>query len=368
VLATIVVASVVRGGDSGLARGLSVAPLRFLGTISYGLYLWHWLVFQTLDIRNGRLPLLGDTVLSGVVLDLVKVVLSLALALLSYVVVEQPIRRSRLRGWPLLGGSLVAMGAVAAVIVAATAGAVTVPGQEGRIADPTVRVIDAPEVLYVGDSVAQSLVAPVAADPKAFGVNPVNRTYPGCAPISQGRPTRNFGGRPTEPPPCYRELETDLPTLDPDVVFLLVGSRPNDEVEVAGEWVGACDPAWDRAYRDATVDLIERLATGGAPVVVGTIARTSANVNVKVADSEANIACANRQIRAAVDAVPGTRLVDTNELVCPDPDEPCREEIDGDEIRPDGLHYGAGPGGQAVARWTLDQVLAAANIEAKDGG
>lgn len=368
VLATAVIASVVRGGDSRLARGLSVAPLRFLGTISYGLYLWHWLVFQAIDARNGRLPLLGDTVLSGLALDVVKVGLSVLLAVASYALVEQPIRRSRVHGWPLLLGSLAAMAVVAAVLVAATSGAIEVAGQEGRIADPTVRVIDAPEVLYVGDSVAQSLVAPVVADPKAFGVNPVNRAYPGCAPIAQGRPSRNFGGRATDPPPCYRELATDLPAQDPDVIFVLVGARPNDEVQVDGEWVGACDPAWDRAYRASTVELLEQLRTAGVPVVVGTIARSSANAAIRVEGSEENIACANRELRRAVEEVDGTSLVDLNELVCPDPDEPCREEIDGDPIRPDGLHYGTGPAGQEVARWTLEQVLAAARIRSGGGG
>ncbi|HRW39324.1 MAG TPA: hypothetical protein P5254_16615, partial [Aquihabitans sp.] len=68
----------------------------------------------------------------------------------------------------------------------------------------------------------------------------------------------------------------------------------------------------------------------------------------------------------------GTTLLDLNELVCPDPDGPCREEIDGDPIRPDGLHYGEGPAGREVARWALEHVLADAGLDAAptspDGG
>ncbi|MEZ5183097.1 MAG: acyltransferase family protein [Acidimicrobiales bacterium] len=371
VLATVVIAAVVRGGGP-LARALSVAPLRFLGTISYGLYLWHWLVFQAVDARNGRLPLLGDRVLDGIALDGLKLGLSFALALASFWLVEQPIRRSRWRGWPLLMASVGAMAVVGAVVVAATAGGVAVAGQQEEVRDPTVTVAEAPEVLYVGDSVSLSLVAPVAEDPAAFGVNPINRAYPGCAPVSQGRRTRNFAGQPADPPPCYRDLDTELPTLHPDVIFLLQGSRPNDEVEVDGRWVGACDPAWNQVYREAMADLVARLRTSGAPVVVGTIARTSANAAVQVQGSEENIACANRELRRVVDESEGTTLLDLNELVCPDPDGPCREEIDGDPIRPDGLHYGEGPAGREVARWALEHVLADAGLEpaptTPDGG
>jgi hypothetical protein len=156
--------------------------------------------------------------------------------------------------------------------------------------------------------------------------------------------------------------------MHPDVIFLLVGSRPNDQVEVDGQWVGACDPAWDRAYREAMVDLVRRLRTSGAPVVLGTITRTSANAVVKVARSDEKIACANRELRAAARAVPGTTLLDVNAFVCPEADGPCREEIDGDEIRPDGLHFGSGPAGVSVARWSLEHVLADADLRPKPGG
>lgn len=139
-------------------------------------------------------------------------------------------------------------------------------------------------------------------------------------------------------------------------MFLLVGSRPNDQVQVDGEWVGACDDAFDDAYRDAVADLATRLSSTGAPVVIGTISRTSANAAVRVERSDERIGCANAQLARVVEEVPGTSLVDLNELVCPG-DGPCREEFDGDQIRPDGLHFGAGPAGDRVAGWTIEQVL-----------
>ena len=367
VLATAVIWAVVRGGGP-LASVLSIRPLRWLGLISYGLYLWHWPIYQWIDARNGRLPLLGDRILTGISLVALKLAASFAISVLSYVIVEQPIRHSRLRGRPLLASAAFAMAAVAALIVASTTGAVSVPGQSTDVVEPTVTVAGAPEVLYVGDSVALSLVAPVAKDPAAFGVNPVNRGYPGCSPIAQGRPSRNFAGQPTEPPACFRNLDTELPTMHPDVIFLMLGSRPNDQVQIDGEWVGACAPSWNQAFYDSVSSLVERLQTSGAPVVVGTIARTSANNIIKVADSDEKIACSNAGLAKVVEDHPGTTLLDMNEFVCPDPGGPCREEIDGDQIRPDGLHYGAGPAGVAVATWTLEQVLDDAHLEAAPHG
>jgi peptidoglycan/LPS O-acetylase OafA/YrhL len=362
-LAVVVVGAVVRGGASPLGRALSVAPLRGLGAISYGLYLWHWPVYQGIDARNGRLPLLGDTVVDGAALVALKLAVSLALALASYRLVEQPIRHSDWRGRPLLVGSAAAMAVVALLLVAATAGGVTVRGQEEPIGDPTEVLAAAPDVLYVGDSVAQSIVAPVVDDPSAFGINPINRTYPGCQPIAQGRPARSFAGGEISPEPCFRALDEELPGLAPDAIVLLVGSRPNDQVQIDGEWVGACDPAWNVAYEDAMADLAERLRTSGAPVAIGTITRTSANAVVQVERSDEKIGCANDALARVVERVPGTTLVDVNELVCPEPGA-CLEQLEGDDVRPDGLHFGDGPAGQEVARWVLERALAFADVTA----
>jgi peptidoglycan/LPS O-acetylase OafA/YrhL len=48
VMAAVVVVTLVNSRDSALSRFLSVAPLVFLGRISYGLYLWHVPIFAVL--------------------------------------------------------------------------------------------------------------------------------------------------------------------------------------------------------------------------------------------------------------------------------------------------------------------------------
>ncbi|MDT4987965.1 MAG: hypothetical protein QOI74_2059, partial [Micromonosporaceae bacterium] len=111
-----VLAHVVVSPSSPTARLLSLPPLVWLGRISYGVYLWHWPLFQFVTAARARLsgpPLLG-----------LRCALTLAVALTSYLLVEQPIRRG---GWlrrlprPVpVGGAVVAAAVTAMVVVLAT--------------------------------------------------------------------------------------------------------------------------------------------------------------------------------------------------------------------------------------------------------
>lgn len=77
---------------------LSLAPLRWLGVRSYGIYLWHWPVFAL--TRPGiDMPLTGPLAIA------VQVALTLALAALSYRFVEAPLRRPETIGRLWAGAS-----------------------------------------------------------------------------------------------------------------------------------------------------------------------------------------------------------------------------------------------------------------------
>jgi len=78
-----------RRGTSAYHRFLGSAPLRWLGELSYGIYLWHMpvlgLLARRFDIQgrtSAHIPALLGTL-----------ALSLVMAVLSYVLVEQPVRR-----------------------------------------------------------------------------------------------------------------------------------------------------------------------------------------------------------------------------------------------------------------------------------
>jgi peptidoglycan/LPS O-acetylase OafA/YrhL len=81
----------VPGGITG--KCLAVRPLRWIGQRSYGMYLWHWPVFQA--TRPGI-----DLVLPDTVVLVIRLALTAAIAELSYRYIETPIRRGALRRVP----------------------------------------------------------------------------------------------------------------------------------------------------------------------------------------------------------------------------------------------------------------------------
>jgi len=95
------------------ASALSVAPLRGLGKISYGVYLYHWPVILWLDQ-----PRVG---LSGVELAGVQAAVTLAISVVSYTLIERPIRTGRFpRGATARLAPAVAIAGVCAVAIVAT--------------------------------------------------------------------------------------------------------------------------------------------------------------------------------------------------------------------------------------------------------
>ena len=91
---------------SPLRRLLSRAPLVALGAISYGVYLFHWPVYVVLDEERTGLP---DAVLFAV-----RITVTLLLAVVSFRLLERPIRTGALRR-PAFAG-LAACSALALVV------------------------------------------------------------------------------------------------------------------------------------------------------------------------------------------------------------------------------------------------------------
>jgi peptidoglycan/LPS O-acetylase OafA/YrhL len=73
-------------------RVLALRPLAVLGTISYGLYIWHWSVLWYLREHGGTTWLPGSHYLS---LLLATLVVTTAIATASYVLVERPLLRRK---------------------------------------------------------------------------------------------------------------------------------------------------------------------------------------------------------------------------------------------------------------------------------
>lgn len=97
------------GENSAIGRMLSLQPLRWIGHISYSLYLWHWPIITFYRLNTGfELDLLETLLL---------IAASIMAASLSYYLIEQPALsrlRSHGRTWPVLVGGGGAMAAVVA--------------------------------------------------------------------------------------------------------------------------------------------------------------------------------------------------------------------------------------------------------------
>jgi peptidoglycan/LPS O-acetylase OafA/YrhL len=99
--------AVILSPGSAVGRLFSLGALCAVGRISYGLYLWHFPLFQWLNQSN--------TGLAGARLFAFRLAVTFAVAAVSFVVIEQPIRRRRLPRWM---SRVVVVGAAASAVVA----------------------------------------------------------------------------------------------------------------------------------------------------------------------------------------------------------------------------------------------------------
>ncbi len=114
-----VILSVVAAPRSIVPRVLSLTPIRYVGRISYGLYIWHWPIFVWLNHER--------TGLIGWQLFVVRVVVTFAVSVVSFHLVERPIRMGTFvrqwRAWLVVPAGV---GAVLVALIAATTGTTAV--------------------------------------------------------------------------------------------------------------------------------------------------------------------------------------------------------------------------------------------------
>jgi peptidoglycan/LPS O-acetylase OafA/YrhL len=158
-LAVAVVIGATMQPRSRLAPIVGWAPLRAMGAISYGLYLWHWVVIAMLTpARTG---------LSGLTLDAVQLAASFAAALASYWLLEQPIRRRRWLSTPVAAvpAALGAYAAVFGLVLASTF--VPAPGLGGLTASLRAAAADQPGTTAAPATGQEPSSVPLSTDPPA---------------------------------------------------------------------------------------------------------------------------------------------------------------------------------------------------------
>jgi peptidoglycan/LPS O-acetylase OafA/YrhL len=359
ILASLVVIGATTGGPPGLvARVLSWRPLCLLGIVSYGVYLWHWpvIVYAT-EERLG---------VGGWRLDAIRILVTLGVAILSYRLVERPIRRGTWRrprvrwAWPATAG---AIGVALVTVLAATQGTVRTPVGSDRAAAVGVgeRASDifpasiptaATRLLLVGDSgpvfLGPELVQEAA---KTGDFTVAMSTSMFCSPLYAGDEVR-FPDKVVKVRPCAPERRQRwadvVERFEPEVVvYYLANAGGLGEVRIDGEWVMDCDPAFDAYIAETLLADVDVLAGKGAMVVLA----TSPYVDVPTDDSDAQVDCRNDTLREMAAQRPGVQVLDLNRFVAD------LRRTTGDPTTRDLVHLNE-PTARRVASWMLPEVAA----------
>jgi peptidoglycan/LPS O-acetylase OafA/YrhL len=376
---TCVIASAVLPGKSPVRALLALGPLCWIGQISYGLYLWHWPVQVYMTPRR--------TGLQGLVLNGARLGTTLGIAVVSYYVVELPIRRGVLvRG--RLARVAVPAAAVAMVIVilVATAGAVgpsavytapksaatpKLPPAPASTTPPVtaaqpVAVPNAPPppppppppprtIALVGDSVVDSLVPGMQKVVGARGARIVRGAIDGC-PVANGVSTDPNGAPFKWSFNCLKvvpDFEQKLIAQQrPDLVVWLSTWETADRL-VDGKHLKFGTPEHDAALLQAMEDARVRLTAYGARIDILTVPPLAATDFTPDPKSSAiDYAHLNGLIRRFARSHPdNVNVIDFADIVCPG-GYPCPEVIDGLLLRPDGGHFT-----KETSVWVADRLV-----------
>lgn len=317
----------------------SLRPLVYIGKLSYGLYLFHWPIFTWIDeARFG---------VDGVSLFVVRLVVTAAITLLSYLLIEKPIRERR---W------LSSRRSFALVMAAATVFTVSIPlvGLRSLAATPNtdIRVLstvpltipdgDSPSatgdssdpthplhVLVIGDSTAEN-IARALATVDSIGV--VSAGVLGC-PLVQVTEVFDRPRASQETSYCPNNLEVvEANSRGIDLLFIVAGvANQWAHRSLEGDVVAPGSAQYQRRYDDLMEDLQVVLASRAVPIVVLDNPRTRADEAVLGDEPESHGAWREQIERWDRMWATVARINIDNELAPADSSA-------GREQRPDGVH------------------------------
>lgn len=354
VAGALVVAAVAQPRETLVARLLAVAPLRWLGLISYGVYLYHWPIDVWLSSDR--------TGLSGVPLIALQLGVTLAVSVLSYRFIEQPIRHGV--SWPRVASF--AAPAVGAVAIAVLIIASTTTSAFDRLgpSDPLPAAAEdwhGPTTMIIGDSVGWYLGDQGFEDLETEpSMRFVNDAAPGCA----FPPTDRFrlpDGSETDlfTASCDRDWLERIDEYDVTRVVFVVGASVSDAPRHDGEFLTPCSSEWRDYYVDELSTWTRRFAEAGAHTYLVTMP-PAGDAGTRTAEVTAantrSAACGNRSMKDVAAADPGNvSVIDLQAKLCPDDRTRCATSWGGVTLRPDTAHF-KGASARLVAEWILDQM------------
>jgi peptidoglycan/LPS O-acetylase OafA/YrhL len=310
-----------------VSRALGNPVFRYVGKISYGTYLWHFPLFALLD--SARMHLLGYPLLA------VRIGVTLVVATGSFYLVEEPIRRRRMRSFTEWKAWLMTSGAFVGVVAVTIAATLPSPAE----AAGTLRVSGAQytgppvKVMIFGDSVAWRLgFAMLASQPQNdYDVNIDNGAIVGCGVV---RSTEYMAHGVPDPvtPQCNTsapksvqwpaQWKGDLDQFQPNVVVLLAGRWEVEDRLINGHWLHIGQPVFDTILNSSLEQAVQVATSTGALMVLMTSpcfdSGEQNNGQAWPEDSAARLADYNAMVRQIAAEHPATvQLDDFGALLCP---------------------------------------------------
>ena len=390
-VATLILAAVTRPGCAA-ARGLAAPPLRGLGQISYGVYLWHFPLFLWLSEDTT-----GE---SGARLLILRLAATLAISVASYVLIEQPIRQRRRPAWLVRALTpLAAGGSLAAVLLASSASALptgipaaatlpqpppqlqgndpgcTVTLQDGKSygmaplplskqtqfvysalgahqlswsgsATKTFNTCPPKRVMVVGDSLAFTLGVPWLQDEQRYGLQLADAAVLGCAFTTQGSldVAGTWEGQSAGCPNALQTWAEEKRALHPQAVVVELGYRDQFDWKINGKVEHLGQPAFD-AYVQSQIDkLVQVLGEGGTKILFLSVPYThppdQSDGSPAPAASPARHAQINSMLEGAAKRHPKTvSVLDIDETISPS--NHYNADVNGQLCRFDGVHFSA---------------------------